>query len=148
MPLRQYRTQMWAAVAVTAAVGLSACSAGEGVDLNGKIFDWMGVSKAALDSRTREPKMEDRAPLVVPPSVTRLPEPGTGKTTSEDVAALQDPEQKRLAAAKERERLHLAYCRGEVQWKEKALNPQSFNNLSPYGPCPGLLSGATSIINK
>ncbi len=89
------------------------------------MFDWMGVSASSQDTRTREPKMADRAPLVVPPSVTRLPEPGSGKATSEDVAALNDPELRKQAAAKERERLHLAYCRGEMQWKEKALDPNA-----------------------
>ncbi len=41
------------------------------------------------------------------------------------MAALKDPELKKPAAAKERERLHLAYCRGEIQWKEKALDPNA-----------------------
>jgi hypothetical protein len=129
------------------ALALSACV--DGVDLNGKVFDMLGISNAAQEGRAREPKMADRAPLVVPPSVTRLPEPGSGKVTSEDIAALDDPEMRKQAEAKERERLHLAYCRGEVQWKQRALSPQNTTaNLSPYGPCPGLLTGATSKINN
>jgi hypothetical protein len=91
--------------------------------------------------------MAERAPLVVPPNVARLPEPGSGKGASEEVASLKDPEQRKLAAAKERERLHLAYCRGELQWREKAFD-QNTPNKSPYGPCPGLFSGATGSVNK
>jgi hypothetical protein len=117
----------------------------EGVELNGKLFDWMGVSGSSQASR--EPKMAERAPLVVPPSVTRLPEPGSGKVASDEVAALNDPEQRKLAAAKERERLHLAYCRGEVQWREKALDPDA-SNKSPYGPCPSLFGSFTGKVNK
>ena len=147
MPLRQYLKQISAAAVVASAVALSACSGVDGVDMNGKVFDWMGLSPAAQEGRSREPKMADRAPLVVPPNVNRLPEPGSGKTSSEDVAALNDPELRKQAAAKERERLHLAYCRGDVQWKEKALNPQdTASNRSPYGPCPGLFSGTN--LNK
>jgi hypothetical protein len=65
------------------------------------------------------------------------------------VAALNDSELRKQAAAKERERLHLAYCRGEIQWKEKALdNNYTGANRSPYGPCPGLFSGVTGGLNK
>src|SRR5262245_28535509 len=138
---------MAAAAAALAAVGLSACS--EGVALEGKLFDWMGVSSSALDEKRRDPKMADRAPLVVPPNVTRLPEPGSGQTPDAEVAALNDPELKKQAAARERERLHLAYCRGEIQWKEKALDPnQTGANRSPYGPCPGLFSGSLDGLTK
>jgi len=138
---------MAAAAAALAAVGLSACS--EGVALEGKLFDWMGVSSSALDEKRRDPKMADRAPLVVPPNVTRLPEPGSGQTPDAEVAALNDPELKKQAAARERERLHLAYCRGEIQWKEKALDPnQTGANRSPYGPCPGLFSGTFDGLTK
>ena len=74
--------------------------------------------------------MADRAPLVVPPSVTRLPDPGSGRTSDEQVAALNDPELRKQAAAKERERLHQAYCRGEIQWKDKALQPAEYRRQS------------------
>lgn len=136
-----------AAAAVTLALTLSACI--DGLQLEGKVFDWMGVSGSALDANKRDPKMADRAPLVVPPNVSRLPEPGSGKASDTDLTALKDPEQNKLAAAKERERLHLAYCRGEMQWKEKALNPNDAGaNRSPYGPCPGLFTGMTEKLTK
>jgi hypothetical protein len=141
MVLRPYLTGLRAAAAVAAALTLTAC-AGEGVQLEGTMFDWMGVSSSALEGRKAEPKMADRAPLVVPPSVTRLPEPGTQQQPKDtDLAALKDPDIRKKAAAAERERLHLAYCRGEVQWKDKALNPNKGGaNRSPYGPCPSLFS--------
>jgi hypothetical protein len=134
-------TGVRAAAAVAAALALSACG-GEGVQLEGKMFDWMGVSSSALEARKAEPKMVDRAPLVVPPSVTRLPEPGTQQQPKDtDLAALKDPDIRKKAAATERERLHLAYCRGEMQWKDKALDAGKMGaNRSPYGPCPGLFS--------
>jgi hypothetical protein len=135
------RTAVSIAVALLCALGLSACGGVEGVSLEGKVFDLMGISGSALEGRTSEPKLADRAPLVVPPSTAKLPEPGSGKTTSEDVAALADPEQRKKTAAADRERLHLAYCRGEIQWKERALDPNAVGaNRSPYGPCPGLFS--------
>jgi hypothetical protein len=136
------------AAALVAAVGLSAC--GDGLALEGKVFDWMGISPSALEAKSQDPKMADRAPLVVPPSVKRLPEPGSGKSRDAEIAALNDPERQKQAAAKERERLHLAYCRGEIQWKERALDSEygATNNRSPYGPCPGLFSGTLNSLTK
>jgi hypothetical protein len=148
MPFRPYLTQISAAVAVASALSLAACGGVEGVDLNGKLFDWIGISSAAQEGRTTEPRMADRAPLVVPPDTKRLPEPGSGQTTSSAVAALNDPELRKKAAAKERERLHLAYCRGEIQWKERALKADQDDNRSPYGPCPGLFTGSVNSLTK
>src|SRR4029079_357706 len=106
MPLRRYLTQMCAGAAMASTLALGSCGGIEGVELTGKVFDWLGVSAASQEKA--EPKMADRAPLVVPPSVTRLPDPGSGRTNSEDVAALNDPKLRKQAAAKERQRLHLA----------------------------------------
>ena len=146
MPLRQYLTQMCAAAAVALTLALSGCGGVDGVEFNGKIFDWLGVSDAA--QQKVEPKMADRAPLVVPPSVTRLPDPGSGRTSDEQVAALNDPELRKQAAAKERQRLHEAYCSGEIQWKDKAFKPQDVGaNRSPYGTC-GILGNVTTNVNK
>jgi hypothetical protein len=138
-----------AVLAVLGALALSAC-AGDGVQLEGKIFDWMGVSASALEGSKAEPKMADRAPLVVPPNVNRLPEPGSGQPPGNtDIASLRDPDLRKQAAARERERLHLAYCKGEMQWKEKVQNPQAMGaNRSPYGPCPGLFSGSLDGLTK
>ena len=141
---------------------LSACAAGmaalltlggcaDGVELNGKVFDLLGVSPAAMEAARREPKLAERAPLVLPPNANRLPEPGSGQTPAVNQASWpSDPDQRKLAAAEERERLHQAYCRGDIQWKERALKTKdgSATNLSPYGPCPTLFGSVTSSVNK
>lgn len=137
---------MCATAAVALTLALSGCGGVDGVEFNGKIFDWLGVSDAA--QQKVEPKMADRAPLVVPPSVTRLPDPGSGRTSDEQVAALNDPELRKQAAAKERQRLHEAYCRGDIQWKDKAFKPDATGaNRSPYGTC-GILGNVTTNVNK
>jgi hypothetical protein len=135
---RLIRTRVLTVLALAPALGLASCGGIDGVQFEGKIFDVLGVSGS---EQRREPKLADRAPLVVPPNTTKLPEPGSGKTSSDDLAALNDPELKKQAAAKDRERLHLAYCRGEIQWKDAAFNPDKTGaNRSPYGPCPSLFS--------
>jgi hypothetical protein len=144
LPLHRRRTALTLAAAFGALLTLPGC---DGVGLEGKLFDWMGVSSSALEAKSNDPKMEDRAPLVVPPKLSRLPEPGSGKTEDTSLAALQDPELKKAQSAKERERLHLAYCRGELQWKEKALDQNYSGNKSPYGACPSLF-GVTGKVNQ
>jgi hypothetical protein len=133
-----------AGMAVAAALLLTACS--DSLELSGKMFDVIGISSAVVDAKRAEPKLAERAPLVMPPDVNRLPEPGSGQPPPVAVAAAaqgawpDDPEARKAREAKERERLHLAYCRGEAQWKKTALDKESVGApRSPYGPCPSLL---------
>lgn len=139
----------WARCLSAAVVGFAALLAGcvDGVDLNGKVFDVMGISPAAQDARRSEPQMADRAPLVMPPDANRLPAPGSGQSVPIQMAWPDDPDARKQREAQERQRLHEAYCRGEVQWKEKAFDPQSAGApRSPYGPCPTVFSGVS--VNK
>ena len=57
-----------------------------------------------------------------------------------------DPEQRKVREAQERERLHMAYCRGDVQWKERALNKDNSLARSPFGPCPSVFGNVN--VNK
>ena len=136
--------------AIAAAVGSALLLAGcadAGIDLNGKFFDYLGISPAAQEARRYEPQVAERAPLVMPPDTKALPQPGSGQAPSPQLAWPDDPDQRKVREAKERERLHLAYCRGEIQWKEKALNREAVGApRSPYGPCPTLFSGGQ--VNK
>ena len=120
------------------ALGLGGCS--DGVELNGKIFDAMGISAAAQAKSNTEPKMPSRAGLVLPPDPSRLPAPGSGETADTALAAVADPDVKKAANAAERARLHKAYCSGEMNWKERVADP-SARPTSPYGPC-GMLGDA------
>jgi hypothetical protein len=145
LPLHRNRIALTATAAFFSLLVLSGC---DSISLEGKLFDWMGVSGSAQDENRRDPKMAERAPLVVPPKLTRLPEPGSGHASADDLVALKDPELTKAAQAKERERLHLAYCRGEIQWKDKAFDPEKGVNRSPYGPCPSLIGGLLNNVNK
>ena len=106
MALRESRLGGWVAGAmVGSTLLLSGCA--DGLELNGKVFDWMGVSPAAQEARVREPKLAERAPLVMPPNANRLPEPGSGVEPT-NIAFPDDPEQRKAREGKERERLHMA----------------------------------------
>jgi len=136
------------AAALAAAIGVGGCGGVDGVELNGAMFDWLGVSPASQAARRHEPTLADRAPLVIPPDVGKLPDPGSGQKPTVAMAWPDDPEARKAREAAERERLHLAYCSGEIQWKERALDPQGAHvRRSPFGPCPGL-SAFTTSVNK
>lgn len=129
---------------VGASFALYGCGAVDGVDLNGRVFDWMGVSESAQAKNKTEPKVAERAPLVVPPNMARLPEPGSNQGGNIETAAVQaqgqvawpnDPDRRKALAAAEREKIHREYCTGERTWKERAMNPNADTSRSPYGPC-------------
>jgi hypothetical protein len=133
--------------AVASTLLLSGCA--DGVEFNGKVFDWMGISPAAQEARRFEPKIAERAPLVVPPDVNRLPDPGSeAAPATAHMAWPDDPEQRKIREAQERERLHMAYCRGDAQWKERALSKDTNAPRSPYGPCPSIFGNVNTNINK
>ncbi|HWB44792.1 MAG TPA: hypothetical protein VG900_05065 [Hyphomicrobiaceae bacterium] len=132
--------------ALGATVGLGGCS--DGVELNGKVFDWLGVSPAALEASRKEPKMAARAPLVLPPDTNRLPAPGSGQAPS-DFAGFDDPDKRKIAEAQERKRLHEAYCRGDITWKQDVFKSEEIkSNRSPYGPCSSLTGSLTDQIKQ
>jgi hypothetical protein len=123
-----------------AAVALAGCGDG-GVELNGKLFDALGVSEASQRNAKSEPKLRERTGLVVPPDTNRLPEPGSGAAGEPDLnSQVSDPERRKALAAAEKARLHQAYCSGEANWKERVAdrNASARAPTSPYGPCGGL----------
>ena len=127
---------------IGASAALVAGCGNDGIELNGKLFDVLGVSDAAQKSSKREPKLTERTGLVVPPDVNRLPEPGSGGAP--DVATeVRDPERVKAANAVERARQHKLYCSGELNWKERVASRDAGASASksPYGPC-GVLGDA------
>ncbi len=125
-----------------AAVALAGCS--DGLELNGKLFDALGVSEAAQRSSKSEPKLRERTGLVMPPNANRLPEPGTGAAGEPDLSSqVSDPERRKAMAAAEKARLHKAYCSGDMTWKERVGDRDAGTKAptSPYGPC-GVLGEA------
>ncbi len=131
------RTLKWTSAAAFGALAmtLSGCGGVDGVELNGKVFDMMGISPSAQKNANREERLPNRTGLIMPPDANRLPEPGSGQEP--DIAAnLNDPDRKKELAAAERARLHKAYCTGDLTWKERVLKPGGSNTpQSPFGPC-------------
>jgi hypothetical protein len=93
-----------AAGAIACILLLGGCG---GVELEGKVFDYMGVSGNRQEADVR---MSERPPLLVPPTTDTLPQPGTGAAV---VTARQDwpddPEKvrKRLATQEQAKQAEL-----------------------------------------
>jgi hypothetical protein len=120
-------------LAVAAAALLAACSAGD-VELNGSVFDSLGVGSKS-QTASRDVKVPERHGLVLPPNPERLPEPGSGAAESQLATAAMpiDPEQRRVAAASQQEAQHRAYCDKEMQ---KARINRDYRPVSgPLGRC-------------
>ena len=129
-----------AAVAV-ALLALTACAPGD-VELQGKIFDAMGVA-GTQQGGGRVVKMADRAPLVVPPDPNRLPAPGeTGSTeTGDALAAIDDPDRKRQKSKAELERQQAEYCRVNYELPKARGDSSAASAKGPLGPCaPSIFS--------
>ena len=56
----------------TVAAALAGCSAGD-VELNGSVFDTLGIGSKSANANTA--KVPERQGLVLPPNLDRLPEP-------------------------------------------------------------------------
>jgi hypothetical protein len=124
------------AFAATLAVSLGGCGGFDGVQLNGKIFDAMGMSG---DSAAKEPKMAQRTGLVVPPSTTgALPVPGSGQDPqAADVAALQDPDKLAHISQEEKQRQQDAYCKVNYEQAKARGDDNADLAEGPLGPCKG-----------
>jgi len=130
---RLQRRAICAAV-VSVLAGLGGCG-NDGVELNGKIFDAIGVSTSSLAPR-KEPRMEQRSPIVLPPDGKRLPEPGSAPAP--DLAEQnwpKDRQAQKVANAEEAKRKQAEFCR-DGNWKEKAMKDDvAAERNAPGGNC-------------
>jgi hypothetical protein len=91
------------------AAGLAGCSGGDtGVELNGKIFDAVGLAGAG--KKASEPKLAERAPLVPPPRTDALPAPGPIANSATHMAWPDDPDRRKAEVAAAESRTTSKYC--------------------------------------
>ncbi len=107
------------------------------VEFNGGLFNAVGLGGNKVKSA--EPKMAQRAPLVVPPTLDRIPEPGAPpETVANDVASLDDPDKKAKTTQADLERQQAEYCKKNYE-DAKAHGDETAADLAtgPLGPCRG-----------
>jgi hypothetical protein len=112
------------------------------VQFNGGLFDAVGLSDSAkAKNKSGEPKIAERPPLVVPPSLNRLPPPGE-QVPPDQVAAINDPDKAKAASQAELERQQAAYCKVNYeQAMARGDESTALNAAGPLGPCrPSVLN--------
>lgn len=133
------------ASAFVLAIAVAGCSADD-VELNGKIFDAVGLNQK---SKSVEPKMAARAPLVMPPSPDRVPEPGMPpESNAADVAALVDPDVKAKNNKAELARQQAEYCKTNYELAKARGDDNADLATGPLGPCRGSVLSAIEKWNK
>lgn len=110
----------------------------DGVQLNGKIFDAVGLNDT---SAPKEPKLAARQPLVVPPGLEALPPPGSGKPNQPELA-VQDVDAKRGVSKSELQRQQQAYCKVNYEDAKARGDATADSASGPLGSChPSILTG-------
>lgn len=121
------------AVVAVAALGLSGCA--DGVELNGKIFDAMGVGSNSQKAE-REARVEPRSPLVPPPRTDKLPVPG--EENNAHMAWPTDPDTKKKQAALDAQKKRQQDCANEKKFGTAADDKQGNND--PKRDCGSILN--------
>ncbi len=86
--------------ALVAGLGMLALAGCGGVEFEGKLFDYAGLSGSG---QKQDPRMTERAPLIIPPNTNRLPPPGSPAIARGDWPLDSDVARKQAVAAKEAE---------------------------------------------
>lgn len=120
--------------------GLSAVALGlllggcgyDGVQLNGKVFDAVGLNGPSTPQG--DPKLAARQPLTLPPS-DALPPPGSGKADQPSLADIQDPDRKKVVDHAELERQQAEYCQKNYTEPMQRGDSSADSASGPLGSC-------------
>jgi hypothetical protein len=113
------------------------------VQFNGGVFDAVGLSDSArAKSKSGDPKLAERAPLVVPPTLDKLPQPGEAEpAANSQIASIHDPDAAKKASKEELERQQAAYCREHYEIPKSRGDDSADSAEGPLGPCrPSVLT--------
>ncbi len=129
------------AAVLGAGLVVAGCGADD-IELNGKIFDALGVS-GAQKSKGEDAKLAARNGIVIPPNTGSLPQPGSGGSVQADadLAFINDPDRKKTVNKADLERRQAAFCKEHYELP-KARGDTSVDSVEgPAGPCrPTLMS--------
>ena len=137
MPLKSYAKALLLAPFGVALLAVPGCGF-DGVQLNGKIFDAVGLNDT---SAPKEPKLAARQPLVVPPGLDSLPPPGSGKP-NQPALAVQDVDTQKKVSQSDLQKQQDAYCKVNYEDAKARGDGTADAASGPLGSChPSILTG-------
>lgn len=130
---------------VVAAITIAGCGGLDDIQLNGKIFDVVGLNTGPV--KPKEAKLAERQPLVVPPGLEKLPVPGSGKVDQAAIG-IEDHDAKRQTTKAELERQQAAFCK--KNYTDAKNGDQSADSVvGPAGPCrQSIISAITKLTSS
>ncbi len=128
------------ATSIALSLFLAGCGGFDGVQLNGKVFDAMGLNGDG--GPQGDPKMAARQPLVVPPGLEALPPPGSGKAEAPTLAEIQDPDRKIKVSQADLEKKQAEYCKKNYEEAKMRGDQSADTATGPLGPCHGSIFNA------
>lgn len=144
MPLKSFIKCARIAAFSGIAVSLSACGF-DGVELNGKIFDAVGLNTPPPRS---DVKLKERQPLVVPPRMAALPAPDSGSNPTTQLAEITDHDADRVGSPEQLAAAQKAYCDKHYNENAAISDESLYEVKGPAGPCRksilSLITGSTS----
>ncbi len=119
---------------LAAAITLALAGCGtDDIQLNGGIFDAVGLSDNTK-AKSGDPKIAERAPLVVPPTLDSLPAPGEAPTAPAQIAGINDPDAAKQRSRAELEAQQQAYC--DKNYRDAGMRGEETSMVEgPLGPC-------------
>jgi hypothetical protein len=120
--------------AVLLTASFAGCGIVDDVQLNGKIFDAVGLNSTG--SVKKEAKVAERSPLVVPPGLDKLPQPGSnGAALANVIPGVEDHDAKRQVSQADLEQKQAEYCK--VHYEQAKQHGDNNADLAegPMGPC-------------
>lgn len=132
------------ALALAVALSAAGCSPGD-VALEGKIFDYMGVNSKV---KSGDPKVAARTGLILPPTLEKLPEPGSGQEADTALAGLDDPDRKQQVDKVALERKQVEYCKIHYEQAKARGDANADTASGPLGPCRASVFTALEKWNK
>jgi hypothetical protein len=117
-------------LAACLALGVAGCSSDD-IQFNGGIFDAVGLNDT---KKTGDAKLAERAPLVVPPSLDRLPPPGEAPQPAQ-IADIKDPDAQKKLSHAELEAKQAEFCRKNYDDPLSRGDESVTSVEGPMGPC-------------
>jgi hypothetical protein len=147
MTLKTFAKMGARAASVLMIVGLAGCGMVDDVQMNGKIFDAVGLNSTG--SVKKEAKVAERQPLVVPPGLDKLPEPGANGAAVQAnvIPGIEDHDVKKVVSQEALQNQQAEYCKVNYEQAQQRGDNNADLATGPLGPCRGSVFSAVKKWN-